>query len=209
MKKLTKLAAGIALASSAAVSGSAFAEVSYNVGFASEYYYRGLFQASSSASAGIDYEASGFYVGAWTADVGAGLEYDFYFGYGMDFSDMVSGSIGYTGYFYTDDAFDDTYQEINLGLDIGILSLEYSIGEWDGYGTKEDYGFFAATLADRGFYGTIGRFHKDFEGHYFEVGYGFSVVEIDFGVAAIYSDKKLLGTTSGDEALVFTISKSF
>jgi len=85
MKKLTQIAAGALLAGSALMSTSTLAqgEVSYNIGVASEYYYRGILQKDSSASAGIDYENSGFYAGAWTADVGDGVEVDGYFGYGM------------------------------------------------------------------------------------------------------------------------------
>ena len=51
---------------------NANAEVSYNVGFASEYYYRGILQKSSSGSAGMDYEQGGLYLGTWAADVEIG-----------------------------------------------------------------------------------------------------------------------------------------
>jgi len=95
-------------------SGIAQADLSVNLGFVSEYHYRGIFQADSSASGGLDYEANGFYVGTWVADVDVGLEYDLYAGYAGEIGD-VGYSIGYTGYFYTDDRFDDTYQEINHG----------------------------------------------------------------------------------------------
>ena len=77
MKTMAKiLSVATAMAGSAMVPVAAHADVSYNVGFASEYYYRGFFQKSSSASAGIDFEEGGFYAGAWTADVGEGLEVD-------------------------------------------------------------------------------------------------------------------------------------
>ncbi len=66
------------------VTGVANADWSANLGFASEYYYRGIFQESTSANGGIDYEKGGFYAGTWTADVGDGLEVDGYFGYGFD-----------------------------------------------------------------------------------------------------------------------------
>ena len=32
---------------------------------------------------GADYENGGFYIGTWAADVGDGLEVDYYFGYGV------------------------------------------------------------------------------------------------------------------------------
>jgi uncharacterized protein (TIGR02001 family) len=61
------------------------ADWSANIGWASDYYYRGILQKSSSASGGIEVEHSGFYAGVWAADVGEltgdGLEIDGYFGY--------------------------------------------------------------------------------------------------------------------------------
>ena len=118
-----------------AVTGAANADWSANLGFASDYYYRGFFQKQSSASGGVDYETGGFYAGVWAADVGGdiapdGVEIDGYFGYGLDVG-AVSLSAGYTGYFYTGE-FDDTYQEINLGAGIGILSLDVAIGQPSG-----------------------------------------------------------------------------
>ena len=103
-------------------SSVAQADWSANLGFASEYYYRGIFQESTSANGGLDFESGGFYAGTWAADVGDGLEVDGYFGYGFDVGD-VNLSVGYTGYFYTGD-FDDTYQEINLGAGLGLLTLD-------------------------------------------------------------------------------------
>lgn len=193
---------------------TASAEVSYNIGFASEYYYRGIKQKSSSASAGIDYEQGGFYVGAWTADVGDGLEVDGYFGYGIEIEDFTA-SLGFTGYYYTGE-FDDTYEEVNLNLGYGIFGIEYSVGEWDGFGAEADYDFLAATIElESGFYGTYGTFGDDFDGDYIELGWGTTVSEIDLGVAVILSSDELSDQldSSGDatesEAIVFTIGKSF
>ena len=93
------------------LSAVAQADWSANLGYASEYHYRGILQKTSSASGGVDFETGGFYAGTWAADVGDGLEVDGYFGYGADVG-AVSLGIGYTGYFYTGD-FDETYQEIN------------------------------------------------------------------------------------------------
>ncbi len=217
MKRLTQIAAGALLAGSALMSTSALAEgeVSYNIGFASEYYYRGILQKDSSASAGIDYENNGFYVGAWTADVGDGLEYDGYFGYGIETDSGFSASLGFTGYYYTGE-FDDTYQEVNLNLGYKIVSLEYSVGEWDGFGAEEDYDFLAVTVeTESGFYGTYGTFGDDFDGDYFEVGYGTTIADFDVGISAIFSSDELSdqldddGDDTESEALVFTIGKSF
>ena len=185
------------------------AEVSYNVGFASEYYYRGILQKSSSGSAGIDYEQGGFYLGTWAADVGDGLEVDLYGGYGIETDAGLSASVGFTGYYYTGD-FDDTYEEINLGVGYGMVSLGYSVGEWDGFGEPADYSFLEATVeTEVGVYATFSSFGKDFDGEYVEFGYGTTVSDIDLGVAFIFSDD--LGDQEDGEgqALVFSIGKSF
>jgi len=191
-------------ASSAAVAG----DFSANVGMMSDYIFRGIKQSDASAYAGLDYEhESGFYVGTWGADVGVGMEYDLYAGYGGSIGDFSYG-IGATGYFYTDD-FDETYQEINLTAGYGIFSLEYSFGMYDSSPEEQDYGFVAGTVEYEGFYGTYGTFTQDFEGDYFELGYGTEVSGFDVGVAAIMSDSDLSSTGDSETSLVFSIGKTF
>ncbi len=190
------------------MSGVAQAEWSANVGYASEYYFRGIFQKNSSASGGFDYENGGFYAGTWAADVGDGLEVDGYFGYAGEV-DEFGYSIGFTGYYYTGD-FDDTYQEINLGGSYGIVSAEVAIGQYDNFdGPTQDYTYYALTVEQNGFYGKFAGFSQDASGDYLEFGYGTTISEVDFGVSLIINDEDLNGTDSTDEALVFTIGKSF
>ena len=194
------------LATLLAASGIANAEWSANLGFASEYYYRGIFQESTSANAGVDYENNGFFAGSWAADVGDGLEIDGYFGYGFS-TGAVDLSVGYTGYFYTGD-FDDTYQEINLGAAAGLFSLDVAVGQYDNFdGPTLDYTFYSLTVEKNGFYGKVGGFAQDFEGEYFEGGYSTELAEFDLGVTFIYSGKDLVGES--DEAIIFTVGKSF
>ena len=193
------------------MTATAQADLSGNLGYMSEYHFRGILQKVSSVSGGLDYESGGFYVGSWAADVGDGLEVDGYFGYGTEVGD-VSLSIGYTGYFYTGD-FDDTYQEINLGAGFGMLSLDVAIGEYDGDfdavtpGDQDAYTYVALTLENNGFYGTLASFSQDADGEYLELGYGTTVSEIDLGIALILANDDLIG--QDDESLVFTIGKSF
>ena len=189
-----------------ALAGTAQADFSANLGYMSEYHFRGILQKVSSVSGGIDYESGGFYAGTWAADVGDGLEVDGYFGYGADVGD-VSLSIGYTGYFYTGD-FDDTYQEINLGAGFGMLSVDVAIGEYDNFtGPTLDYTYYALTLENNGFYGTYAGFSQDADGEYLELGYGTTVSDIDLGIALILANDDLIG--QDDESLVFSIGKSF
>ena len=194
-----------------ALAGTAQADFSANVGYMSEYHFRGILQKVSSASGGLDYESGGFYVGTWAADVGDGLEVDGYFGYGLDVGDL-NLSVGYTGYFYTGD-FDDTYQEVNLGAAYGIFSLDVAVGTYDGdfdsgtAGDQDSYTFVALTLEHEGFYGTLGSFSQDAQGEYLELGYGTELAEIDLGVALIMANDDLVGVA--DESLIFTVGKSF
>ena len=202
--------------------GVAQADVTANLGFASDYYYRGIFQAQSSASGGLDYESGGFYAGTWAADVKDGLEVDGYFGYGGEVGDFTYG-VGYTGYFYTGD-FDDTYQEINLSGGYGIVTLDVAIGEYDAppsdavctpalppscSPSKSDYTYYSLTVEKNGFYGKYAGFSQDFSGEYFEAGYGTTVADIDLGVNLLFNDKDLSSDGESDQAIIFTIGKSF
>ncbi len=147
---------------------TANADWSANIGWASDYYYRGIFQASSSASAGIDYESGGFYAGTWTADVGDGLEVDGYFGYGGAIGDLSYG-IGLTGYYYTQD-FDDTYEEINLSAGYGIATVDVALGRYDNFGNGvRDYTYYSLTLEKKGFYGKYAGFARDFDGSFWPI----------------------------------------
>ena len=186
------------------------ADVSANVGFESEYIFRGIAQEKSSASAGLDYSANGFYVGTWAAQVTDGLEVDGFFGYsGSSENEDFSYSLGFTGYYYTDD-FDDTYEEVNLGFAYKSFSFNSAFGEYDNFdGDTQDYTFISASYGfDSGFYITIGDFSEDFDGRYFELAYGFTLGEVDATVKYISSDSALTGS-SGDNFLVFNIGKSF
>ncbi|MEO0997893.1 MAG: TorF family putative porin, partial [Pseudomonadota bacterium] len=162
MKATTRLASLAVLLLSAV---TASAQWSANVGWSSEYIFRGIQQKTSSASAGLDFEQGGFYAGTWAADVGDGLEVDGYFGFGGG-TDTISYSVGFTGYYYTGD-FDDTYQEINLGLAGGIFSVDVAVGEYENFsGPTQDYTFWSVSAEKDGFYGTLGGFAQDFEGEY-------------------------------------------
>lgn len=190
------------------LAGTAQADFSANVGWASDYYFRGILQSPTSPNGGLDYESNGFYAGTWAADVYDGLEVDGYFGYGGEAGDF-SYSIGYTGYFYTGD-FDDTYQEINLGGGFGIATLDVAIGQYDNFaGPTLDYTYYALTLEKDGFYGKYAGFSQDFSGDYIELGYGTTVAELDVGLALLFADKDLSVTGDSNESLIFTIGKTF
>ena len=183
--------------------GSAQTEVSANVGWVSDYFYRGLPQKTSSGSFGLDIAGPNAYLGTWAADVGDGNEVDLYAGVGTE-SGGFSVSVGGTGYFYTD-GWDDTYLEGNLNAGYGALSAEFSLGTYDTEPDSQTYWFLGITLEGGGLYATFGTFGSDFEGEYFETGYGLSVGDLDLSAAWIFSTEKLLGDTKDNNTLVVSV----
>jgi hypothetical protein len=186
-----------------------------NAGYVSHYFFRGISQKTSSASAGVDIGVGALSFGTWLADVGDGGEIDVY----GSVAGEVRGlnlSAGGTAYLYTG-KFDDTYKEVNLGAGYGPLGLEFSFGQYDNFGAgTQDYWFTGVTAAHKGAYTTYGIFGDAFSGSYGEVGYGFSAAELDFTVSGILSDSELsglydrfTGRPTPGVTLVFGISKTF
>ncbi len=185
-------------------------EWSANLGFNSEYIFRGIPQKSSSAFGGVDFAAGGFSAGAWTADVGDGLEVDLYGAYAIEAGDW-GFSVGGTWYTYTG-GFDEDYLEANVGVSWKFLSFDAAFGRYD-TDPSQDYQFYSVTASHNGFHGTIGTFAGDFDGTYYEAGYGndLTVKEtylFDYGITVVYSDSTLLGGDS-DTNLNFQIMRTF
>ncbi len=206
------MAIGVFLLAALYHQSAAAQDFSANLGYNSEYIYRGVPQKTSSAFAGLDYENGGFSVGTWTADVGDGLEVDLYGAYGFEVGDF-GFSIGGTWYTYTGD-YDDDYLEANLGASWKFLSFDAAIGQYSNFdGPTLDYQFYSLTASHNGFYGKIGMWADAFDGNYYEAGYGNTLTLqdtdlFDYAIAAIYSDSTLLNGES-DTNLVFTLSKTF
>ena len=220
MKKMTtSLVLGSVLAASSLMSGAAMAGSSLtgNIGFVSDYFYRGIDQAPSfgTATGGLDYDlGNGLAVGVWAADVFDGIEYDLYGSYSGEIKEF-SYSVGFTTYRYTGE-FDNTYNEINLNAGTGPINVEYSFGTYDTDPGSADYSFLALTYTQGGAYATYGTFGKDFDGSYIELGYGMEVGGFDTGVALISADDDLSiidqdgdGQTDAEISLIFSLGKSF
>jgi uncharacterized protein (TIGR02001 family) len=88
MKMSIGLVAVVAVLATPLVGAAQDAELSTNVGVVSDYFYRGIFQKGSSASAGLDLAVSNVYLGTWAADVGDGNEVDLYAGFGTEIDDF-------------------------------------------------------------------------------------------------------------------------
>lgn len=215
------------------------AEWTANAGFLSQYYYRGLLYNNSSASAGLDVAVSDFSAGTWAADLGEGSEIDLYASYGVDLTDVVSVSLGGTGYFYTGTpgngsakggvGSDNTYLEVNLGVGLGPISIEYSVGQYRTGPPHPKYNFIGITAEHEGLFATVGSaayaaklsdalsdvFDRDLGLQYLEAGYGFSAADLDFSISGIWNDSLLSGEVDDTAAptheftLVFGVGKTF
>ena len=196
MKKLLKSSLSVAMAALMSLSmfahaGEAVADdhggmsVSYNVGYMSEYWYRGVFQEQSSVSFGADVEAGALYAGTWWADVAEGVEYDIYAGFNFDLMGLPM-YLGATGYYYSDN-FDGDYEEMNVGVDLGFAAIDYAFaGTYepvDG-SADQDYEHFSITLPVpmTSFDLTYGTFQDELTGHFYELSYGTTVSGVDVGV---------------------------
>ena len=225
-KIMKQTVAGIALLAMTSLS-QAESEVSYsaNLGFMSDYMYRGIHQSSSSAMGGFDIEYGSFYVGTWFADLQEdgwvdgshrGFEYDVYAGFGLDITDSISASVGYTIYRYTDkgaNAFDDDYDEVNLGLGFAIsedasIAIDYAVGENTATDQSEtDYDVLTIAVDYLGMYalfGTWGVSEDDtsageVDADWMEFGYSRTVGDFDLSGAFVLSEKELASGSDGDE----------
>ena len=211
---------------------------SSNMGFMSDYIYRGVHQAGSSGYGGFDLEYGSFYVGTWFADLQEGgwntnthrgFEYDVYAGVGFDLTDSMSAYVGYTIYRYTDkgaNAFDDDYDEFNIGVSFAMtddlsISLDYSNGENTATDQSEtDYDIGTITLDYLGayfLYGDWGISEDDTgetDAEYMEIGYSRTVGDFDLGGYFVLSEKELATASDTQEdgdfsRFVFTMGTSF
>lgn len=163
MRKLTQtlLLAGLVSAPGLMVSAPAMAEeaaaastITGNMGFVSNYIFRGLTQswAKPAVQAGLDYaHSSGFYFGTWASSISdkeynnANMEWDFYAGYNGKINDDMGWGVGAIQIWYpggklmnfTPDQKYDT-QELNASFNYKILSLKYSYALTDLFGLNQN-----------------------------------------------------------------------
>jgi len=206
-------------------SGAAQAvEITGNIGWNSDYVFRGIKLASSSANGGVDITEGNWYAGTWLADVDTadleGIEIDLYGGWSGQTGDWSYG-VGGTGYFYTDNQIDNDYYELNLSGGYQIFTLDVAIGKYDS-SPSQDYTFVSGTLEKNGFYGLIGLWLQDWDGSYFEIGYGNTLeakdVELFDWTFSLISSNEIenegcsvnFGCTLGDDvSLVLGVKRSF
>ena len=203
-----------AVASESAAVVEEESSVSYNVGYMSDYWYRGVYQSTSAVSFGADYENGGFYLGTWWADVDTGLEHDYYAGYG--FSAMGADLyVGATGYYYTDN-FDSDYEEVNMGIAMGAVSVDHSTGKYK-TATNDSYQYTSVSLDLDAVVGlpltlTAGAWGGDtIKGSVWTVDYSTNFAGADVGLQVGKNDDDITGAAKYKDTTfaVFTLGYSF
>lgn len=181
----------------------AFANVSANVTFSSDYIWRGMTQTDGPAmSGGFDFESeNGFYAGIWGSNVnfndGAGSELDYYFGYGFEVGN-VGIDLGYVAFDYPQNNTGLDFEEIVIGLSLRDLGLTFALGQ----DSAPDYTEISYTFGDVGL--SYGEY--DDYGNNFGISYDFECGTYDCGIG--YSDFSDNGYGADEDALVFSISAS-
>ena len=214
---------GAAIASTFSGAAMAVDGLSANAGIVSDYYFRGVQQTgSASANGGVDYEhASGLSAGIWAADVGGhsdddgtpgpdGIEIDVYASYSGEAGDF-GYSVGFTHYGYTG-TFDTSYDEVNLGVSYGPVSVDFASGSNENPGGVDpDYSFISVSYGAGPFSATYGSWGSDFAGAYLEAGLSTDIGGADVGVSFVNGDPddSAKNIVTDGTALVFSISKSF
>ena len=221
-------------------------EVSANVTIASDYRFRGISQNDTEIAIQGGFDVAfdnGLYVGTWGSQVDfndpdssdAGLELDYYFGYGGDLTEEVSYDVGYIYYDYPGSdatAFpltgnrDLDYQELygSLSYKGGTLGFAYSDDYWLETGEfwylYADYGFELPHGFSLGFHAGYNKFENkstdsgnDGEDKYtdYSITLGKSWQGLDFALSWVdttLDDEECFDTSWCDSTLLFSISKS-
>ena len=157
MKK-TLLTLAAALAASAAPT-VASAQLAFNVGATTDYRYRGVSQSrlKPAVSAGADYAAGAFYVGAWASTIkwvkdGGGdgnLELDLYGGYKGELVKDVGFDVGILAYVYPGNSLPTSANTTELygAVTFGPATLKYShsLTNLFGFADSKNSGYFDLT----------------------------------------------------------------
>lgn len=241
MKKITQslLLGGLIAATPMAYAGVDLGngfEASANVGFVTNYSFRGQSQTTSNGPAvqgGFDLNhKSGFYAGIWGSNVGFGgsLEVDYYLGFSGMFANKLGYDVGYIYYNYPKDNSnpDLDYQEIygSLSYDFGPASvsagINYSDDYFGGSGTGTYYYGEVGIPLPADFSVTLHAGHQNIKDNAtfgtpdytdYSVALSKSLKGFDFGLTYKDTDLKRSecfgGTDACEGGFIFSVSRSF
>jgi uncharacterized protein (TIGR02001 family) len=173
MNNVLKTSLSIAIAAtSLSISSQAFAGASANIGFTSDYVWRGWTQndGDPAISGGLDYEMeNGLYVGTWAANVannGDDVEIDVYAGYANEVGDFGYdvGVIAYmypgeTNWDFTELYLNGSYKMIEAGI-ASTIAADDDAQE----GNLYSYVSLSGDVGPFGVSGTVGNTSYDADG---------------------------------------------
>jgi len=205
--------------------------ISGNVGFYTDYIYRGVTQTDNEAAiqGGIDWaHDSGFYVGAWGSNVDfndgdqASIEVDVYAGFGnsLDSVPELSYDVGFLYYWYPgatsslDYDFWEVYGSLAYDFDVAAASVGIAYSP-EFFGDTGDAIYYQLGLDvplpyDVGFSAgyNFQTFNETAQDDYSDWNVGLSYAVWDLDLSLTYSETVDLGT-SDNEALTFGVAYSF
>ncbi len=235
LKNTLPAAIAVALLAGAATTAQAV-EISGNVALTSDYKFRGISQSDESIAlqGGFDlgFDA-GFYVGTWGSSVDfdtndgydGSLELDVYAGWAVPITDSIGIDVGVIQYMYPgDDGADGDYTEFYGSLSLWDFSLGlaysndyyaetgefiyyqagYSLGLGDTFTVDFHVGY--NDLDEEGFLSAGATSYTDYS-----VGVTASWLAVDWTLAYVGTDldeEEVFDSEWGDDALIFTVSKS-
>lgn len=227
MKKLLLAATTAAMMTGAGIASAV--EIAGNVALTTDYKFRGISQTDEGPAiqGGFDLGFdSGFYLGTWgsNVDFANSLELDYYGGWAGDVTENVSVDVGYLYYDYPNSDTEDDYQEVYAsvslaGATVGVnYSDDYYFETGKFYYVYAQYGF---EIGD-GWAIDLHVGMNEFDDELFLSDGADSYVDYSVGVSKDYAgvtwglayvgtdldEKEYFDTELGDDAVVFSISKS-
>jgi uncharacterized protein (TIGR02001 family) len=216
---LSIAAAAVSMPAQAADIGGGL-DLSGNLALTSNYIWRGQSQTNDEEAiqGGLDLaHESGLYVGTWGSNIGTGSEFDYYGGYATELGG-ISVDLGVIAYRYpkaSSSNFEETY--LSVGTSVGSVDLGAMI--YDGHDAAQGGWELSAgtSMAGLGFSATYGDYDGGdaagtYAGKYFSIGVSKELLSEKWPVevSLAYTDFDAdAGSTSDEDDIVFTVSKSF
>lgn len=175
--------------------------ININVGYMSEYWIRGSFQAASVSYINANYTSGPIYLSAGYADLRdrqGGATYNegeafisLYGSYNFELMSIPT-YIGLAAYRYTD-GIDQHYNEISVGADFDIFSVDAVIlGDYD-TSPSSDYWHFQVSVPIGLINYTYGTYSGAWQYVVHEISTSFTINEIDFGLKLGMNNDNAMG----------------
>ena len=195
--------------------------IQYTVGYMSEYWIRGSFQAASVLHGNVAYTSGPVYLSAGYADLsdrkgstvsnGAEGYISLYGSYNFELLNIPT-YVGLGAYRYTD-SFDRHYNEVSVGADFDIFSIDAVVlGDYD-TSPSSDYWHFQVTVPLGPINYAYGTYSGAWQYVVHEVSTGFSINDLNFGVKLGMNNDNAMGVAANSNQDTtygtFSVSYSF